>query len=297
MLGTLYPLFLDAMNLGKISVGPPYFESVFVPLMAPLVFLIGVGPMARWKQATLPDLATRLKWALAVAIVSAAMLPFVLGSWKPLVAFGLFLAFWVLAASAANLIGRVRQTAVQGKTLFQRLRSIPRSYYGMLLAHCGVAVFIIGVTLVKGYETEKDVRMAPGDSVELGGYAFRFGGVKDTQGPNYVAARATLYVTREGHAVATLHPERRVYRVQESPMTESDIDYGLFRHLYVALSESVGPDAWIVRLQYKPFIGWIWCGCLLMALGGLLAASDRRYRLAAREPRPAPQAAAAGTAR
>ena len=297
MLGTLYPLFLDAMNLGKISVGPPYFESVFVPLMAPLVFLMGVGPMARWKQATLPDLATRLKWALAVAIVSAAMLPFVLGSWKPLVAFGLFLAFWVIAASATNLIGRMRQKEVQERSLFQRLRTIPRSYYGMLLAHCGVAVFIIGVTLVKGYETEKDVKMQVGDTAEVGGYTFRFMGVRELNGPNYVAARGTLEVTRDGVAVATMSPEKRVYIVQRMPMTESAIQRSVFRYLYVSMGEPVGQDTWIVQIRNKPVVNWIWVGCVIMALGGLLAASDRRYRLAIRrqektEPAPAKRGAA-----
>jgi cytochrome c-type biogenesis protein CcmF len=140
---------------------------------------------------------------------------------------------------------------------------------------------------VKGYEAEKDVRMAPGDTVSLGGYVFRLDGVGDAKGPNYLAARATMTVTQGGRAVATLRPERRVYRVQESPMTEAAIQYGLFRHLYVALSEPVEGNAWIVRVHYKPFISWIWLGCILMALGGLLAASDRRYRVTAREPQPA----------
>ncbi|MNC85465.1 Cytochrome c-type biogenesis protein CcmF [compost metagenome] len=180
-----------------------------------------------------------------------------------------------------------------GGSLLSRLRATPRAYYGMLLAHVGIAVFVTGVTLVKGYEAEKDVRMATGDTVELGGHVFRFEGVTEAKGPNYVAARATLAVTKEGQAVARLQPERRVYRVQESPMTEAAIDYGLFRHLYVALSESVGPDTWIVRVHYKPFIAWIWSGCLLMAFGGLLAATDRRYRVGARAPRAAAYAAAA----
>jgi len=137
------------------------------------------------------------------------------------------------------------------------------------------------------------VRMAPGDTVELGGYTFRFDGVKDAQGPNFSAARASIFVTQAGRAVTMLYPERRVYRVQESPMTEAAIDYGVFRHLYVALSEAVGPDAWLVRVWYKPFVAWIWIGCVLMALGGLLAATDRRYRVGAREPRPAAAYAAA----
>ena len=165
LLGTLYPLFLDALNLGKISVGPPYFDSVFVPLMTPALFLMGIGPIARWKEASLPDLAQRLKWALAVSIVTALLLPLALGKWTPLISFGLVLAIWILTTAAVNL--RLRLAAISG-SLWQRLSSQPRGYYGMLLAHCGVAVFIIGVTLVKGYETERDVRMSVGDSIAVG---------------------------------------------------------------------------------------------------------------------------------
>jgi cytochrome c-type biogenesis protein CcmF len=148
----------------------------------------------------------------------------------------------------------------------------------MLLAHAGVGVFILSVTLVKSYESERDMRLAPGESVALGGYDFRFEGVKDVEGPNYVAARAAIAVTRNGAAVARLAPEKRVYHVQRNAMTEASIDYGLARHIYVSLGDDVGNGAWTVRVHIKPFIGWIWGGCVLMALGGLLAASDRRYR-------------------
>ena len=292
MLGTLYPLALDALGLGKLSVGPPYFETVFLPLMAPALFLMGVGPIARWKKAELPELAGRLRWALGVSVAAALAVPFAMGRFSALAGFGIWLAAWIIASAATSLADRV-QHAGGGTGIINRLRGTPRSYYGMLLAHVGVAVFVIGVTLVKSYEAEKDVRMAPGDTVELGGYSFRFDGVKDAQGPNFVAARASIFVTQDGRAVTMLYPERRVYRVQESPMTEAAIDYGVFRHLYVALSEAVGPDAWLVRVHYKPFVAWIWIGCVLMALGGLLAATDRRYRVGAREPRPAAFAAAA----
>ena len=291
MLGTLYPLALDALGLGKISVGPPYFETVFVPLLAPALFLMGVGPIAHWKKATLPELSARLRWALGVGVAAAIIVPLAMGRFGPLTALGIGLAAWIIASAAAALADRVRHAS--GAGIVHRLRTTPRSFYGMLLAHIGIGVFVIGVTLVKSYESEKDVRMAPGDTVELGGYVFRLEGVRDAKGPNYMAARATIPVTREGKAVATLYPERRIYRSQESPMTESAIDYGAFRHLYVALSEAVGPDAWIVRIQHKPFIGWIWGGCLLMALGGFVAATDRRYRAVAREPGGAAVAAAA----
>ena len=170
LLGTLYPLFLDALNLGKISVGPPYFDSVFVPLMTPALFLMGIGPLARWKQASLPEIAARLKWALAVSLITALLLPFALGTWTPLVSFGLLLALWIFTTSALNLKSRL---AMINGSLRVKFAGQSRSYYGMLLAHCGVAVFIVGVTLVKGYETERDVRMAVGDSVNVGSYAFR----------------------------------------------------------------------------------------------------------------------------
>ena len=290
MLGTLYPLALDALGMGKLSVGPPYFETVFVPLMAPALFLMGVGPLARWKKAELPELVMRLRWALGVSVVAALIVPFAMGRFSALAGFGIWLAVWIIASAAATLVDRVKR-ASGAEGVINRLRQTPRAYYGMLLAHVGIAVFVIGVSLVKSYEAEKDVRMAPGDTVELGGHVFHLERVGDAKGPNYLAARATVTVTRDGRSVATLYPERRVYRVQESPMTEAAILYGIFRHLYVALSEPVGADAWIVRVHYKPFVSWIWGGCILMALGGLLAAADRRYRVGAREPRPAAYAA------
>src|SRR5688572_14039704 len=275
MLGTLYPLFLDALSLGKISVGPPYFDAVFVPLMTPAIFLMGVGPLARWKEASLPDIATRLKWALAVSLATALALPFVLGKWTPLISFGLLLAVWVVAASAVNL--KARLARAPGR-LGARLKSQSRSYYGMLLAHCGVAVFIAGVTLVKGYETERDVRMAVGDSVTLGAYTVRFDGVKNVKGPNYRAARGEMTVSRGGALVTVLHPEKRIYNAQQTPMTEAAISTGLLGDLYVSLGEPVSGGAWSVRVYHKPFVTWIWGGCLIMALGGLLALTDRRYR-------------------
>jgi len=283
LLGTLYPLFLDALGLGKISVGPPYFETVFAPLMAPALFLMGVGPMARWKEAHLPELAVRLKWAFAVAVAGALLLPLTLGKWTPLTSFGLLLALWIVTSSAATLWSRLWQAP---GTLIARLSAQSRSYYGMLLAHLGVAVFVVGVTMVKSFEAEKDVRLAIGDSVELGGYNFRFDALNDVKGPNYAAVRGTITVTRDGSPVTVMHPEKRIYNVQKNPMTEAAINTGLTRDLYVSLGEPVGEQtekkAWVIRVQVKPFVDWIWGGCVLMALGGLLAVLDRRYRVAAR---------------
>jgi cytochrome c-type biogenesis protein CcmF len=265
MLGTLYPLALDAVGGGKISVGPPYFDAVFAPLMAPALFLMGVGPLARWKRASLPELVVLLRWALGVSLAAGLLLPFAFGQWHALVGFSLALAIWIVVTALLSLRGRLRQT---------------RAHYGMMLAHIGVAVFVVGVALVKGYDAEQDANLRPGDTLELGGYVFRLESVRPVNGPNYRAAQARVSVTRDGKPVAVLHPERRVYTVQEQTMTEAAIDAGVTRDLYVSLGDPLEGGAWLVKVQVKPFIDWIWGGCLLMALGGLLAASDRRYRVA-----------------
>ena len=293
LLGTLYPLFLDALGLGKISVGPPYFDSVFVPLMAPALFLMGVGPMARWKQASIPDLATRLRWAFAVSVVVAAILPFVLGRWSPMIFLGLALAFWIFAAGIVNVAGRIGQLRTAGTPLGRALRAQPRGYWGMVVAHAGVAVFIVGVTMVKGYETEKDVKMRPGDTVDAGGYGFRLEGFTQRRGPNYQTTVGEITVLYNGQKRGTLFPEKRFYTATQMPLTEAAIDLGVTRDLYVSLGEPVDDGAWVVRVYYKPFIDWIWGGGFIMALGGLLAATDRRYRLAKREGALAASGAAA----
>ena len=282
LLGTLYPLFLDALNLGKISVGPPYFDAVFYPLLAPAVFLMGVGPMARWNKASLPDLWTRLKWALGVAVVAAVILPFILGHWSPLIAGGLFLALWVVVSSVLNL--RTRLAGSHRHGLVAKLAANSPSYYGMLLAHLGVAVFIVGVTLVKGYESEQDVRLDLGQTVDAGGYAFKFLGVVPGPGPNYRALTGTVEVRKNGRLIETLKPEKRIYNASGQTMTIAAIDIGLFGDRYVSLGEPLAADdidgAWGVRIYLKPFIDWIWTGAFLMALGRIVAVCDRRYRLA-----------------
>jgi cytochrome c-type biogenesis protein CcmF len=266
-LGTLYPLVIDAFGAGKISVGPPYFETVFVPVMAPALFLMGVGPLARWKRASLPELAVLLRWALAISLALGLLLPLALGQWSAMVGFGLTLAAWIF---------------ITGILSFRKTWKQTRAHYGMVLAHVGVAVFVVGVTLVKGYESELDLKMRPGDAATLGGYEFRMEGVGNVKGPNYVAAQARIAVTRNGRPMTTLYPERRVYTVQNQVMTEAAIDPGLTRDLYVSLGDPLEGGAWLVKLQHKPFVDWIWGGCLVMALGGLLAATDRRYRFSMR---------------
>ncbi len=288
-LGTLYPLFMDALGFGKLSVGPPYFHTVFVPLMVPMVMMMGLGPVARWKQASLPDIWVRVRWAFAASLVIALLLPLVLGQWTPLVVLGFLMAFWVITTSLLDLRKRIAGSGA----LWQRLKQPSRSYYGMQFAHLGIAVFIVGVTMVKGYETERDVRMGVGDTVNAGGYVFRFEGVSEQPGPNYVAAQGRVSVSKDGKEVTVLHPEKRQYNASGMPMTEAAIQPGLLRDLYVSLGEPI-PDsdgAWAVRVYIKPFVDWIWFGCLMMALGGVLAISDRRYRIHARKA----QSAVAGS--
>jgi len=290
LLGTLYPLFMDALDLGKISVGPPYFDSVFAPLIAPALFLMGIGPLAQWKKASLPDLGKRLRWAFGVSVVSALVLPIVLGHWTPLLSLGILLAVWILTTAVVS----VRERIAHGESgsFMTRLAGVPRAYWGMLLAHCGIAVFVVGVTMVKGFETEQDVRMNVGETATIGDYTFRFDGVRDVMGPNYVAAQGVFQVSRDGREAAVLHPEKRRYTATNQVMTEAAIDTGFVRDLYVSLGEPLDDGAWSVRLYHKPFVDWIWGGCLIMALGGALAVSDRRYRLAwRREPQVVPTGA------
>jgi cytochrome c-type biogenesis protein CcmF len=284
LLGTLYPLIIDALGMAKLSVGPPYFNSVFVPLMVPAVFLMGVGPIARWKKASLPELAVRLRWAFLASVVTALILPFVLGHWKPLASLGLMLALWIVTTGVLNIWERVRTTSGQ-LNVWQKLAMQTRSYYGMQLAHIGVAVFIVGVTMVTSYQLEQDVRMDVGDTVSAGGYSFRFNGITRITGPNYEAARAEIEVSRNGNVINKMYPEKRSYTASGSAMTETAIDTGLFRDLYLSLGEPVSGGAWSVRVYYKPFVSWIWGGAILMAMGGGLALSDRRYALAARKQR------------
>jgi cytochrome c-type biogenesis protein CcmF len=210
-----------------------------------------------------------LRWALGVSLALGLILPLAFGEWRALVGFGLALAAWIF---------------ISGVLVLRKSLRHGRAQYGMLLAHLGVAVFIAGVTLVKGYESDQDAKMQAGDTVELAGYAFRLEGVARVAGPNYTAAQAKIAVTRNGKPVTVMYPERRVYAVQEQVMTEAAIDPGVTRDLYVSLGDPLdAKGTWLVKVQHKPFVDWIWIGCLLMALGGVLAASDRRYRFAIRE--------------
>lgn len=283
LLGTMYPLLMDALGGGKISVGPPYFDAVFVAIMAPGLFLMGVGPLAQWKKASLPDMATRLKVAAAISVTLAVLVPFMMGKISLMVAVGVFMAIWILSTTLILLQNRVKAKQVASTKVIDNLKSIPLAFYGMLLAHLGVGVFVLGVTLVKGFETEQDVRMETNDTAHVGDLAFVFKGTQKIKVDNYLSQQGTFIVTQQTKQVAVLHPEKRFYPVQGASMTEADIAPGVVKDLYVSLGEPLENGAWSVRIYIKPFVQWIWAGCIIMALGGLLALLDKRYRVRNKE--------------
>jgi cytochrome c-type biogenesis protein CcmF len=285
LLGTLYPLLLDALDLGKISVGPPYFDAVFVPLMVPVVFLMGIGPVARWKQAEVPDLWLRLRWALGATVVAAGLSAWMAGKISAMSVLGWLLGWWIVASVATDLWDRVDPRGGGMGLAWRRTRQLPRATVGMMVAHLGVAMFVFGVTAVRTLEVERDVTMLPGQSTQVGDLRFTLDTFRERQGPNFRAVQGVVTVTdtaRGDRVVARMTPEKRIYRVQTMPMTEAAIRSGLKGDLYVSLGEPVDGGAWIVRVYVKPLVTWIWGGCVLMALGGLLAITDRRYR--ARRP-------------
>ena len=269
LLGTIYPLIIDALNLGKLSVGPPYFNAVFAPLLVPTVFLMIPGSVARWRDANVREIAHKLRWTFAGAVALAVLLPFVLGGWSLGAAFGLFLGCWVALGTAQQVILRVSKPG-----------RIGASFWGQHIAHFGMAVLVIGITGVKCYEVERDVRMQIGDVVTIAPYTFRLNSLDEVRGPNYKAVRADVQVLRNDKVIEILQPEKRRYFSSAMAMTEAGIDSGFMRDLYVSLGEPLD-DArteWSMRVYYKPFVPWLWGGVLLMVLGGVLAALDRRYR-------------------
>jgi cytochrome c-type biogenesis protein CcmF len=280
LLGTLYPLLLDALGMGKISVGPPYFNAVFVPVMAPALFLMGIGPLARWKEASLPDMVARLKWALAISVTTGILLPLTLKGFNPLATLGFSLSVWIVLTVLIGFRERLKSGG--------RLGSLPRAFWGMQLAHLGMAWGVAGITLVANYQEERDVRMNVGDHAQLAGYTFTFQGTTERQGPNYRAANGTVEVSKDGKKLFVLHPEKRIYNASGMPMTEAAINPNFFRDVYVALGEPLDESAgtWVVRIFHKPFINWLWIGALFLAVGGFLAASDRRYRIAVKATAP-----------
>ncbi|MFA7633653.1 MAG: heme lyase CcmF/NrfE family subunit [Thiohalomonadaceae bacterium] len=276
LLGTLYPLIIDDLGAGKISVGAPYFNAVFVPLMIPLVVLMGLGPLVRWKSDQAARLQQMIRGTLVISIGIGLLLPWLLfRSWEPMVIVGSIIAVWVALSALLDLRNRLRNAS----SFWSGLRKQSRSFYGMVLAHLGVAVTVVGITFSSYYSLEHDVRLAPGETFVMGEHDFLFEKLVHHEGPNYSSDLAVIQVQKQGKQVATLHTEKRLYTVTGMPMTEAGIDWGLTRDLYVALGEPLGDGSWAVRMYYKPYVRWIWLGALLMSFGGLLAAADRRYRL------------------
>jgi cytochrome c-type biogenesis protein CcmF len=284
LLGTVYPLLLDALDLGKISVGPPYFNALFVPLTLIMCVFMGLGPSARWKQ-TSPRLLVRRLWlAAAAAVVLGAALPLIFAErWSAPVAIGLIAALWIVLPTLRDLYDKTRHASSFGAGL----KKLSLAYWGMQLGHLGVAVTIVGVAVVSNYNIERNVRMGPGDSVQVAGYTFTMTELTDRRGPNFLADRAVIEVQRgDSQRRFTMNPEKRLYLATGMPMTQVALRPGLFRDLYVAMGEDLGDGSWAMRVQYKPFVRWLWLGGLLMAIGGVLAVADKRYRRLATAPDP-----------
>jgi len=281
LLGTLYPLVIDAFGLGKISVGPPYFNAIFFPLMAPLFVLVAAGVFVPWKRGDAREALRRLRGPAVIALLLAIAAPLLAqGSSSLVIAAGVWLALFTLAVAPVELIKRIRSKP----SVATGLASVPASTWGMTLSHLGLGLWMLGVVAVTGYGIERDVRLGPGQEADLQGYTFAFAGVAESKGPNFVADRGTVTVERSGREIATLHPEKRLYPSQNSVMTETGVDVNPFRDLYVALGEPIdkanpGGD-WALRLYYKPMIRFVWLGGVLMFVGGLCSVMDRRYRLA-----------------
>ncbi len=268
LMGTVYPLLIDGLGLGKLSVGAPYFNAVFIPLMIPLLLLMGLGVHLRWKKDSLIRVMKELGWVAAASIVlPVLLLIFLAKGINGSVLLGLVLAFWIILSTLNALKNRIRQRGV---------RAIGQAFYGMLLAHIGVAVSVIGIAVSSGYGIQDDVKMSPGTSASLANYRMEF--VKETalSGPNYHGSRVQFIISGP-HRQAVIYPEKRIYEVGGMAMTESAIDVTPFRDIYVALGEPLDDTAWSVRLYYKPFVRWIWWGGFLIVAGGLLALLDRRY--------------------
>lgn len=274
LLGTLYPLLIDALHLGKISVGPPYFNAVFVPIMSLLFIFMGIGPLIRWKKAKKGELRKQLSVISIISILVSLVFPLIYaGEFNLKVSMGIALACWIALVVNKELLNQLK--LAKGK--------LSLSHWGMAFAHTGIAVTIVGITLVSSYENEINVKMGLNDKVEISGYQIEFLGIKKVEGQNYSADQGQMKLYKNNQYIGLMQPERRTYRVQSMGMTEAAINPGLFRDIYIALGDPLDNGAWSVRAHYKPFVRWIWLGALFMAFGGLLTMLDKRYRSKSRE--------------
>jgi cytochrome c-type biogenesis protein CcmF len=276
LLGTLYPLIVDFISGEKLSVGSAWFNTMFVPLASALTALAGMGALSRWKVMSGKLLLTQISGAIIVAIMVAAAFPLVYaGEMNFKVAFGLFIATVLIAITFSDIWRK-------SKGQLSRLPKLGKSYWGMVSAHLGVAIMVIGVTVVSNFSVEKALKMSPGEVATLSGYDFKFIQVGEQQGPNYVAQVGMFEISKNGEKVATLFSEKRRYKVKGSMMTEAAIDASLFRDLYISMGEPLADGAWAIRLQVKAFMRWVWLGAIFMSFGGLLAILDKRYRIRAK---------------
>ncbi|MFT7109317.1 MAG: cytochrome c-type biogenesis protein CcmF [Psychrobacter glaciei] len=280
LLGTLYPLIADYFFAQKISVGAPFFNMFFVPLMSALLLFISLGMTSRWKKTEAGWLAKQLWPAALFSVLLSFLFPLIYGvayTWQIIV--GVAISSWVISSTLLDIYNKAN-----GKSgLLAGLKKLSLSYYGMVLAHTGIAVTALGICIVSNYTQEHNVRMVAGDKIEASGYEFIFDGVRKVQGPNYLADEGVIRVFVDGEYYTTMKPQKRHYKVQRNIMTEADIDAGLFRDLFVAMGESLEGDAWGMRIHYKPYVRWLWLGAILMSLGGVLATLDRRYRLSVKQ--------------
>jgi cytochrome c-type biogenesis protein CcmF len=274
LIGTLYPLVADVLDLGKISVGPPYFNFFFVPLTFGLIIAMGIAVFTKWKATEPRLILSKIPVPLLIAMITAGILPFYLVtdySYSITAGLTLFMSLWLVATIVKDLIEKVGSN-------IKRIATLSYSYLGMQLAHTGLAICILGVGLSSAYDQSRELRMAPGDKAVIAGYEFTFSAVNPVAGPNYTAFQAHIKVTKDRRLIANLYPEKRHYNAGGQVMTEAAIDPSLARDIYVSLGEPLAGGAWALSLQVKPFVRCIWLGGVLVAVGGLLAATDRRYR-------------------
>lgn len=274
-LGTLFPMVYQALTDDLISIGPPYFNAIFIPLMGLLVMFLAIGPFARWKRTSTSYLLQQLgKVALAALVLGVALPLLITMSFSISTTLAVALASWIVLAMLKDFVNKTSNKA----SLVKGLRALSYSYYGMQTAHLGMAVMLIGVALTSNFSSERSTLLSPGQSVELGDYVFQFEGSSSINGPNYVGDEATFLVSKDGEQFTTLYPQRRIYIATGTPSTEMAIDAGILRDLFVTLGEQKENGAWSMTIYVKPFVRWVWLGAILMTLGGFLAAADRRYR-------------------
>ena len=275
LLGTLLPLVHKQLGLGSVSIGEPFFNLLFTWLAVPFAFFIGIGPLIRWKRDNLSKLKKELIFSgVASVVLGFASVAIFADRLMPLAVLGAVMGIWITL-----LIGlEVYRRATYRHTFWQGIGKLGRSHWAMVLGHLGLAVTILGISMVQNYDIERDVKMSPSDVVNIQGYDFKFNALRIADGPNYEGYLGEFDVFADGQHVNRLSAEKRFYTVQQSMMTEAAIDRGITRDLYVALGERLPDGAWAVRIYHKPFVRWIWFGAVLMALGGMLAISDKRYR-------------------